>query len=162
MHDIRFSFLDKACAAEVLPSLFDLYYRNMRDVADLGEYADERGEWVAEVGRAIGREPRRIALIFCGEDVVGFFMYYVNDGLFMMEEIQLEPDIQGKGAFRGLYSWLLPQFSDGIERVAAFTNLKNERSQSILRHFGFRRVDVGDRPFLRYESDYPAFAANFI
>ncbi len=162
MPEFKYFFLEKSRAGELLPSLFDLFYRNMKDIADLGEYSTERDEWCAEIGRAIQRDPRQLVLIFLGERLVGFFMYYVNGGVFMMEEIQLEPEIQGSGVFRGLYVWLLPQLLADIRQVAAFTNPKNDRSQAILEHFGFKRVENGAKPFLRYEADYPMFAARLL
>ena len=76
-------------------------------------------------------------MIYFGDDLIGFFQYSANtDGVFMMEEVQIMPNYQGKeyGIFRKLYGFLFSILPSDIKTVEAYANKKNLKSQQILLH----------------------------
>ena len=159
--DIRFVFLDKEHAEEYLPRLFRLLYGNMNEIAPTGlSYEEDYASWVSEIRPALTKEPRRIILIYDlaapqavrqaaarlyeedGETpseegtLVGYFQYYVNDSVFMMEEIQFLRAYQGSGLFHTLYAFLAETVPADTEYVEAYALKQNLKSQAILRHLG--------------------------
>ncbi len=139
---ILFNFLPKEKAGEYFPALFDILYNNMSKIAPSGgTYEDDYNKWYNAVFPAfVNKEPRKIILICDGEKLIGFFQYYVNDTTFMMEEIQLLPEYQGKGVFQKLYAHLAEIVPHDIQFVEAYAHKNNTKSQSILKHLGLQTV----------------------
>jgi len=139
---ISFDFLQKERAGEVLPSLFDILHTNMAPIApDKKTYDESFREWMDAVAPALEKEARQIILIHDDGRVVGFFQYYVNDTIFMMEEIQFLPEYQGKGVFQKLYAHLSGVVPTDIQTVEAYANKWNTRSQKILNHLGLEVIE---------------------
>ena len=139
----RFTFrpLEKESQGEVLPGLFAILHGNMDAIAPTGKgYEEDESLWCSCIGEALEKEPRRLLVIRDGETVAGFFMYYVNGSLFMMEEIQFSPAYQGSGLFRALYAHLAKILPPEVEFVEAYANKKNEKSQGILARLGLERI----------------------
>ena len=81
----------------------------------------------------------------------------------MMEEIQIEKAHQGKGLFRKLYTWLLPQLPRDIESVGAYSHKVNVRSQAILESLGLERAEENsDGDFYRYEGKYARLLEKYL
>lgn len=138
----RFDFLDKSKAKLILPSLFSILHSNMSKIAPTGNtYAEDERIFLDSVAPALEKAPRQIVLMYNEAGLVGYFQYYVNGELFMMEEIQLKAEYQHSGIFRDFYCWLLPLLPDGITRVEAYSHKKNTNSQSILRHLGLEVIE---------------------
>lgn len=139
---ISFEIMEKSRKEEILPELFDLLFDNMSVIAPTGnDYKTDFNEWYSAVSPAIDKDPRNIILIRDKGDIIGYFQYYVNRSVFMMEEIQFKRDYWGTGLFRKLYEFIANEIKPSAEFVEAYAHTANVKSQSILRHLGL--VPVG-------------------
>ena len=135
----RFSFvpIDREKLPTILPSLFAILHGNMNVIAPTGNsYTEDEALWCSCIAEAMKKPARRLIRITDGDILAGFFMYYVNGNLWMMEEIQFAPAYQGSGLFRLLYAYLLATLPPAIEVVEAYANKKNQKSIGILEHLG--------------------------
>lgn len=138
---IRFTYANKNDLPILLPQLFSILHANMSSIAPTGEsYDDDYREWYSHVFPAMEQEKRQIALLYDGEQIIGYFQYYVNNRLFMMEEIQLKQAYHGTGVFAEFYRWLLDQLTDPIDSVEAYALKNNIKSQAILGHLGLKQI----------------------
>ena len=158
-----FEYSEKSFVNKILPTLFSLFYENMRSIVPFEKAYDEfLIEWSSEVGNALKKEPRKLVLMYCECQFVGFCMYYVNNGIFMMEEIQIKKEFQGSGIFRLFYEWLVKRLPDDILFVEAFVNVENLKSQKILEHMGLSKFDeVQNGRFLHYKGNYAVLLNNY-
>lgn len=143
MAKIRFEIIANADFPAYEGTLFDILYENMQKIAPAqGDFSEEFEAWRRAVGDGMKRPARRIILIRCAEEIVGFFQYYVFADTFMMEEIQIKEEYRTDyGIFRSLYGFLLPQLPEDITYVKAFADVRNERSDAILRRLGLSPTD---------------------
>ena len=133
--------LDKSRKDVVLPLLFDILHANMSKIAPTGNtYEEDKSFWLSCVSPSLEKEPRRILLIYDGDEIVGFFQYFVNNGLFMMEEIQLRDRYKGTGVFGKLYAYLTRIIPKDTELVEAYANKSNHKSIAVLHHLGLEIV----------------------
>ena len=102
MNTLSFEFLDKSRFAEFAPRLFDILHGNMSVIAPSGNSreSDEK-TWFDAVSGGLASDRRQIVLIRAAEKNVGFFQYYINPRTFMMEEVQLLEEYQGRGVRQG-------------------------------------------------------------
>jgi len=142
---ITFKFLQKNEAEEHLHALFDILYLNMSKIAPTGmTYEEDFNEWYGAVYPAfVNKDARQIILIYDGENLIGFFQYYINDATFVMEEIQFIPEYQGKGVFQKLFARLAAIVPSDIQTVEAYADRRNYKSQGILKHMGLKAVGEG-------------------
>ncbi len=153
---MQISFLDKAEADRLLPKLFDILHSNMSLIAPTGNsFEDDLTEWLSCVAPALEKEPRQILLLRDGEKIIGFFQYYVNDGVFMMEEIQFLDEYKGTGLFGELYRFLVNIIPADTRFVEAYANKSNEKSIGILNHLGLTLTGEGRyEELLHFRGDY--------
>ena len=138
---MKFEFLDKSAFPQTAQVLFDILYGNMSVIAPSGQSrSEDEATWKNAVREGLRGDNRRIVLIKDGEDIAGFFQYYVNASAFMMEEVQLKEKYQGKGILRELYGFLMPHIPEETPRVEAFADLRNARSMDILLKMGLLPV----------------------
>ena len=157
--DYTFTYADKTRAECLLPRLFEILDSNMHPMGLCEDYEN----WFSNVCPALQKPQRQIALMYCGEHIVGYFQYYVNGGTFMMEEIQIDKAHQGKGLFRQFFSWLLPQLPQNTESVEAYAHISNVRSQRILESLGLSRMeDDSDGDFYRYKGKYARLLGKYL
>ncbi len=157
-----FRYLDKKKAKAVLPTVFSILHSNMSVIAPTGNsYAEDERIFLENVAPALEKAPRQIVLFYDGETLFGYFQYYVNGELFMMEEIQLKREYWHCGAFGEFYRWLLPLLPDGIARVEAFAHKKNENSRSILRHLGLRPIDENEN-HIHFRGEFSALCDHYV
>ena len=122
---------------------------------------EELDEWYSNVYPAMQKPQRQIVLMLSEGKTVGFFQYYVNGEVFMMEEIQVEPEWQGSGIFGALYSWLLPRLDGKIKVVEAYAHEKNSASMAILEHLGLCKHSQ-DGVFCLYRGEYVALVKKYL
>ena len=153
---IRFAYADKNDLPILLPRLFSILHANMSVIAPTGQtYDEEYREWYSNVYPAMQKPPRQIALMYAEDRIIGYFQYYVNNGLLMMEEIQLEQAYHGTGVFSAFYAWLVGQLTEEIDCVEAFSHKSNVRSQGILGHLGLKRIgDCKNGDCYHYRGSY--------
>lgn len=151
----RFEFADKTKPLPLLYSLFDILHTNMNAISPSPKSYDAALEdWLSELLVALKKDRRQIVLMYDGEELVGYFQYYTTEDTLMMEEMQIVKDHQGTGLFGIFFARLLPQLPEDLKSVEAYTNVKNMRSQKILKHLGLspdRRI--GDDMF-HYKGEY--------
>ena len=146
--------LDKSSKESVLPHLFDILHSNMSKIAPTGNsYEDDLNFWLSCVSPSLEKEPRKILLIYDGEILAGFFQYFVNNGLFMMEEIQFCDAYKGSGAFRELYAYLTGIIPENTELVEAYADKVNHKSIEILTHLGLEIIGE-DESFYHFRGRY--------
>lgn len=152
----HFEYPDKSSVNELLPDLFSLFYENMHLIVPFEKsYGEAFVEWSYEVLPALQKEPRKLVLMYFECQFVGFFMYYVNNGIFMMEEIQIKKEFQSSGIFLLFYEWLVKRLPADISFVEAFVNAENFKSQKILEHMGLSKFeDIQNERFLHYKGNY--------
>ena len=152
---ICFEFLDKRKKDAILPLLFEILYENMNLIAPSGESRDEdRRVWLENVSPALEKSARQLIVISDGGVPIGFFMYYVNQTTFMMEEIQLKGSRQGAGIFQKLYSFLSFVIPRGVPFVEAYAHRTNLRSCAILAHLGLARIgESADKRILHFRGE---------
>ena len=142
---LKFELLKKINFSSVSEIIFRILANNMSKIAPTDNtYEEDYNKWFNAVNEGIKKENRNIILIYINENIIGFFQYYVtNEGLFMMEEIQISPIYQGKkyNVFRKLYGYIFTILPQNIESVEAFVNKKNTKSQEILKHLGLNIID---------------------
>ena len=133
--------LDKSQKDAVLPLLFDILHANMNKIAPTGNsYEEDLAFWLSCVSPALEKDPRRILLLYDGDEIAGFFQYFVNNGLFMMEEIQFRDRYQGTGVFGELYAYLTRIIPKDTEFVEAYANKGNHKSIAVLNHLGLEII----------------------
>ena len=92
--------------------------------------------------------------------LAGYFQYYVNAGVFMMEEIQISLEHRGSGLFRKFYTWLIDELPEEITTVRAYSHKLNPRSQAILRHLGLS--ECGEhRDLIEYRGEYAVLRGRY-
>ena len=162
MSRFSFNFLDKDQKERWLPRLFEILYHNMKDIAPSGvSYEEEWEDWVSAVGSALDKAPRQIVLIHADDILAGYFQYYVNGGMFMVEEIQIVPEYQGTTLFCALFRFLGNVLPDGIETIGAYAHKSNVRSQRIMVKLGMERTGENQGDFCYFRGDFHPVAARF-
>lgn len=139
---MQFSFLDKKTCKETLPILFSILYENMSRIAPTGRsYDEERADWLSEVLPAMQKEPRRILLLRDGDALAGYLQYYVHDGVFMVEELQLKESYQRTRALYRLCCFLKSMLPKDIRWIEAYAHKANVHSQSVIQALGMERIE---------------------
>ena len=138
---MRIEFLRKTDAVSVLPELYEILYSNMSRIAPTGNSREEDfSQWMSCILPALEKEPRKILLLRDNDSLAGYFQYYVNDGVFMMEEIQFREQYKGTGLFAELYCYLVETIPEDTCFVEAYANKKNEKSIAVLSHLGLEII----------------------
>lgn len=140
---LSFEYLYKPDFSAVANDIFNILADNMTEIAPTGNTReDDYNCWYGCVSDGLKRDERQIILIKVNKKIVGFFQYYINENTFMMEEIQFKPEYQGKGIFRKLYGFVIPQIRDNIEFVEAYASIRNSKSIGILEKFGLTNIGL--------------------
>lgn len=162
MSHYRFTFLDKAKADETLPVLFALLHENMSRIAPSGlPYEEELALWLRCVAPALRHSARQILLLHDGEILAGYLQYYVNGGVFMVEEIQLKPAYQRTLLLLRLCQYLATVIPDDTVYIEAYAHKKNLNSQALQRSLGMVRVGIEENGILHFRGDCQALLARF-
>ena len=153
---MKITELDKSKKDFVLPQLFDILYSNMSRIAPSGRsYEDELSYWLSCVSPGLEKEPRKILLIYDGDELAGFFQYFVNRGLFMMEEIQLCERYHRTGALGELYAYLAGVIPEETELVEAYAHKSNATSIALLGRLGLEVIgETDDGSLYRFRGRY--------
>lgn len=140
---MTFDYMDKEAFYSLSNILFDILADNMQVIAPTGNTREEDYKcWYEGVGDGLKRTERQIVLIKDADSIVGFFQYYTNEDTFMMEEIQLKPEYQGKGVLRELYGFILNNIENDLEYIEAYANVNNQKSIGILEKFGLSNIGL--------------------
>ena len=134
-------YLDKTKELGRLEELFDLLYGNMNAIAPAEEsYEMQKRQWVACIGEALTKDPRQVLLIYAEGKLAGFCMYYINNGILMIEELQLRPEYQRTAALLSLYRHFR-KLSHEAEYVECFAEKRNSHSRRLIAKWGLEPVE---------------------
>jgi hypothetical protein len=139
MMQVVFRYLPKPPSSSLLDEIFGILATNMRVIAPTGlTYEEDRAQWMACVPPALTKDARQMVLIYAGDELVGFFQYYVtaDHSVFMMEEIQFKEAYRESGLFGELYRFLIPKLPADIVSVEAYADKRNTKSLGVLGHLG--------------------------
>ena len=150
-------FLDKERELELLPGLFDLLYENMKDIAPSGmDYESEKAQWLSCVAPALRKEPRRVVLMFDGAELAGFLQYYVNSGVFMVEEIQIRKDCRASSLIAALWKFMSCTIPADTEFIEAYADHRNLKSRMLMQKLGMKPVGrTEDDRYIHFRGAYP-------
>lgn len=145
--------LDKENEMGLLGELFDILYRNMESVAPFqGSFQEEKAEWIACVGAALEKPPRQMLLLYAGETLAGFCMYYIRGDTLMIEEVQITGAYQrtmlAAELFRFIRRNLLPQ----VRWIEAYADRRNTASQRLMIKLGMEQIG-DDENFLHFRGN---------
>ncbi len=142
LYNIKFEYLSKPDFSSVSNDIFNILADNMIVIAPTGNTREDDYKcWYQSVSDGLRHDKRQIILIKDSDNIIGFFQYYTNEKTFMMEEIQLKSEYQGKGVFRELYGFVISHITEDIKYVEAYANICNSKSIGILKKIGL--TDIG-------------------
>ena len=135
--NFQFKYADKTRMGEILPVCFEILYANMSVIAPTGDsYEEDRRLWCDNVYPLMEKAERQLALLYCEEELAGYFQYSVQGHTLLMEEIQFKAVYHGTGMFRRFYAWLTEQLPKDLCYVAAYAHKNNQKSNDILKYLG--------------------------
>jgi len=160
---IIFKYADKSNIEELLPKLYDILHTNMSHITPTGNtYETDRRLWLENVAPAMKKEQRQIILMYVDEELAGFFQYYINNDLFMMEEIQIKARYHGTGLLRQFFAWLVKELPADLKYVEAYSHKRNVKSQAILEYLGLSKIGENKQDtLLHYRGYYRLFLEKF-
>lgn len=162
MSRYRFIFLDKSRAGEALPALFDILHQNMSHIAPSGQaYEEDRALWLSCVAPALQRTARQILLLYDGEVLAGYLQYYVNDGVFMVEEVQLKVAYQRTLLLHRLCQFLTTVIPAETKYIEAYAHKDNAISQALQRSLGMVHIGTKENGTLHFQGDCQKLFARF-
>lgn len=158
-----FEYADKKQLEEILPNLFRLLGANMNAIAPTGNsYEEDYQMWFSNMVPAMQNPKRQIVLMYRREQLVGYFQYYIDSGVFMMEEIQIDKTCHGTGVFSAFFSWLVRRLPNDTESVEAYAHKKNKKSQGILEHMGLKQIgESKNGNSYHYKGNYKSLIEKF-
>ncbi len=143
MKNVSLIYLNKPDFPTTAYEIFNILADNMEKIAPTGNAREEDFEcWYKGVSNGLEKKERKIILVKDNQNIIGFFQYYTNSDTFMMEEIQLKPEYQGKNIFRKLYGFLILNIREDIKFVEAYANIENHKSIGILKHLGLSEIGM--------------------
>lgn len=135
--------LNKEEELSLMGNLFDIMRENMAEIAPTGLACEwEKAKWLAEVIPALKKAPRQIALLYCQGTLVGFCMYYVNDGVFMVEELQIKREFRSSSVIVELWKFFKQTVPEDTAYMEAYTDLENVYSAKLLNRLGLQLVEM--------------------
>lgn len=145
--------LDKTSERHFLEQLFGLLHENMQHIAPSGQsYEEEKAQWIACVGEALEKPPRQMLLLYAGETLAGFCMYYIHGDILMVEEVQIKSayrrSLLSVELFRFVQQHLLPQ----VRWIEAYADQRNVDSQRLMEKLGMKQIG-SDGNFLHFRGD---------
>lgn len=134
-------FLDKEREMDLLEQLFDMLRENMDAIAPSGlSFEEEKRLWLSCVRPAMEKAPRQIVLMFEKEKLAGYLQYYVNGGVFMVEEIQIRKDCRASLVFVALWKFMARVIPEDTEVIEAYADRRNLLSQRLIYRLGMEAI----------------------
>lgn len=146
-------FLDKASEQELLAQLFDILYDNMSIVAPSGfSYEEEKARWLSQIAPALEKTPRQIVLMYVRAELAGYLQYYVNGGVFMVEEIQIRGEYRQTTLLFALFRFMKQILPTDTAYIEAYADRRNLKSRKLIGKLSMQPVGE-DGPYLHYRGD---------
>ena len=141
---VEFSYLSKNEFNKYASQLFSVLYDNMTEIAPTGNSREEDYKsWYKAMCGEMQSDKRHIIVISNAnmKEIIGFFKYSINEGVFVMEDIQIKALYRGKcNIFRSLYGFVHEHINEDIRFVEAYADKKNTKSLAILEKLGLSVV----------------------
>ena len=135
-------FLGKESELHLMAQLFDLLYENMLPIAPSGlSYEEEKRQWMSEAVPAMAKAPRQIVLMYDGDTLAGYLQYYINEGLFMVEELQLRKDCRSTSLFAALWKFMSRIIPKATHTIEAYADPRNQVSRCLMEKLGMKQVE---------------------
>ena len=149
-------FLNKETEMHLMEQLFDLLYENMLPIAPSGlDYEKEKQQWLSEVVPAMAKVPRQIVLMYDGDTLAGYLQYYINNGLFMVEEIQIRKDCRSSSLFAALWKFMARIIPEDTHTIEAYADPRNQASRCLMKKLGMKPVeDSSFGNFLHFQGPF--------
>lgn len=150
----HFIYLDKNKKTEYLPLLFDILYSNMKDIAPI-EFIKE--EFIQEVGTALEKEPRKIVILYHGDELAGFLMYYTRENMIMIEELQIVKKYQRTKLLYQLCKFMISILPENIAIIESFVDKRNSNSLSLQSWLEMKAVESVNDNLLKMRGSTQVF-----
>lgn len=138
-------FLNKETELHLLEQLFDLLYENMAEIAPPGlPYEAEKQQFLSNVRPAMEKAPRQIVLMYDEDALAGYLQYYVNNGIFMVEEIQIRKGFRSTSLFAQLWKFMAEMIPVDTQYIEAYADMRNLPSRRLIAKLGMNAV--GETP----------------
>ena len=138
-------FLNKETELHLLEQLFDLLYENMAEIAPPGlPYEAEKQQFLSNVRPAMEKAPRQIVLMYDEDALAGYLQYYVNNGIFMVEEIQIRKGFRSTSLFAQLWKFMAEMIPADTQYIEAYADKRNLPSRRLIAKLGMNAV--GETP----------------
>lgn len=134
-------FLNKETELNLLEQLFDLLYENMAEIAPSGlSYEAEKQQFLSNVRPAMEKAPRQIVLMYDGDALAGYMQYYINNGIFMVEEIQIRKGFRSTSLFAQLWKFMAGVIPADTQYIEAYADKRNLPSRRLMEKLGMEPV----------------------
>lgn len=134
-------FLNKETELHLLEQLFDLLYENMAEIASSGlSYEAEKQQFLSNVRPAMEKAPRQIVLMYDGDALAGYLQYYINNGIFMVEEIQIRKGFRSTSLFAQLWKFMAGVIPVDTQYIEAYADKRNLPSRRLMEKLGMEPV----------------------
>lgn len=138
-------FLNKETELNLLEQLFDLLYENMAEIAPSGlSYEAEKHQFLSNVRPAMEKAPRQIVLMYDRDALAGYLQYYINNGIFMVEEIQIRKGFRSTSLFAQLWKFMAGVIPVDTQYIEAYADMRNLPSRRLIAKLGMNAV--GETP----------------
>lgn len=163
MHcNVEFVPLSKEAAQRLLPELFLLLYENRKAITPTAMSLEkERRQFLENVLPALEKPQRKLVQIVRHGKTVGFCMYYVNQGVLMIEELQLKKAYHNHGIPYFLGRFLMESYDAELMQVQAYAEESNLVSRNLLKRLGFAETREREGLF-HYVCPYQRLRQRFV
>ena len=146
-------YLDKDREMGLLGPMFDILYRNMDPIAPFqGSFQEERAGWIVCIGEALKKPPRKMLLLYAGETLAGFCMYYIRGDILMVEEVQISRPYQRTVLTAELFRFIRCELLPQVRWVEAYADRRNTASQQLMKKLGMEQIG-DDGSYLHFRMD---------
>ena len=89
--------------------------------------------------------------MYADEELAGFCQYYINQGVFMVEEVQIKKPFQKTCLFFSLYRFFQRTVPQDTVYMEAWADLRNQNSIRIMQKLGMVPVEtIENRNLIHY------------
>jgi len=135
--------------------MFKIINENMNKIIPSENSSEENYKiWKNSMQKELENEQKRWIIALYKKEIIGYFLYRVNDNKFFLDEIQIKENHQGdKITFAKLFSYLLNENLDDNAVVYAGVHKKNSKSQDIIKKFDFIKYEETKQNF-KYKTEW--------
>lgn len=137
---IKVDKLNKEKVIDILDEMYEIISTNMSNIIDTGNSKDDDYKnWKNSMLKELENPNKNWIGAFKDKELIGYFLYKINDNLVNLDEIQVKKSHQGdKYTFIKLFRYILNEekIDDSFD-VLTYVNNNNNKSNAIVKKFGF-------------------------